>query len=113
MCRISSAIAQSFPQGTALSRPGGGYFLWVELPWRVNAVALRDVAIQSDISVCPGPIFSIEGEFQNFIRLNCALQLDEKVEDAIRVLGGMAHALNAPAKAKSNARQGSKMKQDS
>ena len=113
MCRISSAIAQSFPQGTALSRPGGGYFLWVELPWRVNAVALRDVAIQSDISVCPGPIFSIEGEFQNFIRLNCALQLDEKVEDAIRVLGGMAHALNAPVKAKPNSRQGSQVTQNS
>jgi DNA-binding transcriptional MocR family regulator len=105
MCRISTAIAQSFPQGTALSRPSGGYFLWVELPWRVNAVALRDVAIESDISVCPGPIFSIAGEFQNFIRLNCALQLDEKVQDAIRALGGMAHALNTPKKARREVRQ--------
>ena len=101
MCRISSAIAQSFPQGTALSRPDGGYFLWVELPWRVNAVSLRDLAIQSDISVCPGPIFSISGEFQNFIRLNCALQLDEKIQDAIRTLGEMANALNVPTRAKS------------
>lgn len=113
MCRISGAIAQSFPQGTALSRPSGGYFLWVELPWRVNAVALRDVAIQSNISVCPGPIFSIVGEFQNFIRVNCALQLDEKVEDAMRALGRMANALNAPTKAKPSSSLASQMKQDS
>ena len=105
MCRISSGIAQSFPQGTALSRPGGGYFLWVELPWRVSAVALRDVAIQSDISVCPGPIFSITGEFQNFIRLNCALQLDEKVDDAIESLGKMAYVLNVPVRAKHGTRE--------
>lgn len=111
MGRISGGIAQSFPQGTALSRPGGGYFLWVELPWRVNAVALRDLAIQSDIIVCPGPIFSIAGEFQNFIRLNCALQLDEKVQDAIRELGKMAHDLNAPTKGKINTQPVPNMKQ--
>jgi DNA-binding transcriptional MocR family regulator len=96
ICRVSNAIAKSFPQGTGLSRPSGGYFLWVELPWRIDSMKLRDAAIEHNISVCPGPIFSVEGEFRHFIRLNCALRLDEKVVRAIETLGGIAHDLNSP-----------------
>lgn len=96
MGRVSNAIARSFPQGTGLSRPTGGYFLWVELPWRIDALALRDAAIPHRISLCPGPIFSTEGEFRNFLRLNCALALDEAVLRAIQTIGGLAHKLNAP-----------------
>jgi len=101
MCRISNAIAKSFPQGTAMSRPAGGYFLWIELPWRVDAVALRDAAIQRNISICPGPIFSVASEFGHFIRVNCALRLDDRVLDAIMALGRMAHHLNTPARSRS------------
>lgn len=102
MCRVSNAIAKSFPQGTALSRPSGGYFLWAELPWRVDSTKLRDVASERNISICPGPIFSVEGEFRNFIRLNCALALDEKVLRAIETLGALAHDLNTPTKSGKN-----------
>ena len=59
ICRVSNAIAKSFPQGTALSRPAGGYFLWVELPWRIDSMKLRAAAIEHNISICPGPIFSV------------------------------------------------------
>lgn len=61
---------------------------------------LRDAAIEKNISICPGPIFSVEGEFRNFIRLNCALGLDEKVISAIETLGGLAQELNTPAKSR-------------
>jgi DNA-binding transcriptional MocR family regulator len=95
MCRISNAIAKSFPTGTALSRPSGGYFLWAELPLGIDSLTLRDAAIERNISICPGPIFSVEGEFRNFIRINCALALDEKVLRAIETVGQIAHTLNA------------------
>lgn len=98
ICRVSNAIAKSFPQGTALSRPSGGYFLWVELPWRIDSMKLRDAAVRHNINICPGPIFSVEGEFRNFLRLNCALRLDEKVTQAIEIIGGLAHDLNKPTK---------------
>lgn len=94
MARISGAIASHFPQGTAISRPGGGYFLWVELPWRVNAFALRDAASRHGISICPGPLFSPHGEFEHFIRINCALQWTRRVEKAIQTLGRLARDLN-------------------
>lgn len=96
MCRVSNAIGKSFPQGTALSRPSGGYFLWVELPMRIDSLKLRDAAMEKNISICPGPIFSVRGEFRHFIRLNCALALDEKVLLAIETVGSIAHLLNTP-----------------
>ena len=96
MCRVSNAIGKSFPQGTALSRPSGGYFLWVELPMRIDSLKLRDAAMEKNISICPGPIFSVGGEFRHFIRLNCALALDEKVLLAIETVGSIAHLLNTP-----------------
>lgn len=100
MCRVSNAIAKSFPQGTALSRPCGGYFLWAELPEGIDSLKLRDAAMEKNISICPGPIFSVEGEFRHFIRLNCALALDEKVLRAIEMLGGIAYQLNTPSQSK-------------
>lgn len=96
--RISRAIAASFPQGTALSRPTGGYFLWVELPRNVDALALRDAALARGIGICPGPIFSLDGGFENFVRINCALPLDGSEEASIAILGSLARDLNVPAK---------------
>lgn len=96
MCKISNAIGKSFPQGTALSRPRGGYFLWAELPTRIDSLKLRDAAMEKNISICPGPIFSVGGEFHHFIRLNCALALNENVLLAIETVGGIAHLLNTP-----------------
>lgn len=96
LARVSHLVARTFPQGTALSRPGGGYFLWVELPWRVDAFALRDAASRHGINVAPGPLFSPDGEFRHFIRLSCALPWTPEVETAVQILGRLAHDLNAP-----------------
>ena len=71
-----------------------------ELPWRVDLIKLRDAAIKYHISICPGSIFSVDGEFQHFIRLNCALGLDKKVLSAIETLGRLTHDLNTPAKSR-------------
>ena len=33
----STGVAKYFPAGTRMTRPGGGYMLWIELPGRVDA----------------------------------------------------------------------------
>jgi DNA-binding transcriptional MocR family regulator len=95
LSRIASTVAATFPQGTAMSRPQGGYFLWVELPEGVEALALRDEAIKHSVSICPGPIFSAEGRFANFIRLNGSLAWRPEIERALTVLGSLAKDLQA------------------
>lgn len=93
--RLSNGIASCFPDGTSLSRPKGGYSLWVGLPPGVNSLVLRDAAIKRGISICPGPIFSIDEEFQNCVRLNCAIVWGPRLHDAVRTLGELAHRIMA------------------
>lgn len=94
MNRIRSGIFQAFPEGTAVSRPRGGYFLWVELPGGVHSMRLRDAAKSRKISICPGPIFSTESGCRNFFRINCAVRWGADIERAIWTLGELAKDLS-------------------
>lgn len=85
--RYTQAIATHFPPGTKISRPQGGYALWVELGKKVNAFELYQLAMEHNISIAPGQIFSVDGRFNNFIRISFGLAFDEVVEESFRVLG--------------------------
>jgi DNA-binding transcriptional MocR family regulator len=74
------AIGQSFPAGTKVSRPTGGYFLWVELPEAVDALALHDKAMDAGISIAPGPMFSASRGFRSCIRVNHGHPLTTRVD---------------------------------
>lgn len=86
---MTDLVARHFPAGTSMSRPRGGFMLWVEMPPGTDAIALYHRAIEEGISITPGPLFSLSGKFSNYIRLSAAY-LDEKVERAIETLGQMA-----------------------
>ncbi|MBI4563398.1 MAG: PLP-dependent aminotransferase family protein [Planctomycetes bacterium] len=83
---MAQAVRRSFPKGTRISTPAGGMALWVELPERADSLKLYDQALQSGITIAPGPIFSPRGRFRNFIRLSGGSSL-EKIESAIATLG--------------------------
>jgi DNA-binding transcriptional MocR family regulator len=83
---LFDAVNRNFPDGTKLARPSGGYFVWVELPAGVDAMALHRDALAQGISLAPGPMFSARAEFQHHIRLTCGQPWDEALERAIRVL---------------------------
>ncbi len=87
-----SAIAEQFPAGTRVSRPQGGYFLWVEFPLALDAMQLYRQALDHNISIAPGPMFSAAGDYGHCIRLNYAQPSAELLE-GIRVLGQLAHHL--------------------
>lgn len=98
--RMADAIAQEFPAGTRVTRPQGGFFLWVELPAAVDALALHRDALARGISVAPGPIFSASNQFASALRLNYGHPWDAAHEEAIRVLGELARQACARASAK-------------
>jgi len=64
------AIAKYFPEGTCVSRPAGGYLLWIQLPPKVDGLTLYHVALAEHISILPGTIFSATGRYKNYIRIN-------------------------------------------
>ncbi len=85
--RVSEAVAESFPPGIALSRPRGGFVLWIELPRAVDTLALHEQALRENISIAPGPLFSAKQQFRNCIRLSCGHPWSSRHERAISVLG--------------------------
>ena len=91
------AIARHFPPQTKVVQPAGGYFLWLELPPQVNSVRLFEEALAQSISLAPGPIFSMKGEFQGHIRLNYGHPWSQKIEAALATLGNLAHSGDAAA----------------
>lgn len=90
--QMADAVAGSFPVGTRMTRPSGGFILWVEMPEGCDAIRLYHQALEQGISIVPGPLFSLSGKYQNHIRLSAALW-DDRVELGIRKLGELAHGL--------------------
>ncbi|MGD2148187.1 MAG: PLP-dependent aminotransferase family protein [Anaerolineae bacterium] len=89
---MSQSIRRAFPASTKLTRPSGGYLLWVELPESVDSLELYKRALEAGIAIVPGYLFSASGLYQNFIRLNAA-NYSEEVDWAIGRLGELAEEL--------------------
>jgi DNA-binding transcriptional MocR family regulator len=85
--KYSSAIANYFPENTRVSRPDGGYFLWVELNKDVSTLDLYERAIKHNVSIAPGRMFSLKQQFDNCLRLGFSLQWSDDVEKKIKLLG--------------------------
>jgi DNA-binding transcriptional MocR family regulator len=85
--QVRQAIARYFPEGTRISRPAGGYMLWVELPPNVDALKLYRAALSANISILPGAVFSATGRFGNHIRINCGHKWSETYDRALLTLG--------------------------
>jgi DNA-binding transcriptional MocR family regulator len=84
---MSQAIAKYFPSGSRLTRPWGGYLLWVELPKRVSALTLFRQALAENITILPGPVFSASGHFKNHIRISCGYPWSDELDRALLTLG--------------------------
>lgn len=84
------AITRHLPAGTRATRPQGGYFVWVEFPPEVDALALHRHALAAGISVAPGPIFSAHRGSSHCLRLNYGHPWDDRMEAAMATLGRLA-----------------------
>lgn len=83
---MSQAVMRYFPAETRVTRPSGGLVLWVQLPESVDALELYKLALQEDITLAPGHVFSATRQFPNFIRLNAA-EFNYQIERALERLG--------------------------
>ncbi len=90
--RLIDLVGKHFPKDTRVTRPGGGFVAWLELPGGVDAVALYRRALAEGISVAPGPLFSARERYRHFIRLNFAQGWDGRTVDALTRLGRLAAA---------------------
>ena len=63
VARMADAVAEYFPHECTMSRPQGGFVLWVELPKQVDALALHGEAVAEGIAFTPGQLFSASGRY--------------------------------------------------
>jgi DNA-binding transcriptional MocR family regulator len=89
---MSQAVSRYFPEQTKLTRPAGGFVLWVELPETVDSLRLYKQAQRAGIAITPGYLFSATEQYNNFIRLNAANWSDE-AEAAVGRLGQIIERL--------------------
>ncbi|MBA1272783.1 aminotransferase-like domain-containing protein [Stutzerimonas azotifigens] len=87
------AVQRYFPEGTQMTRPIGGFILWVSLPVKVNTKELHAKALLQGVSIAPGLIFSNTEQFNHCVRLNCAFPRGRDAEQAVRTLGALAGQL--------------------
>lgn len=87
---VRACIANSFPAGTRVSRPQGGFILWIELPDGVDTITLFHAAITEKILCMPGIVCSGLKLFSHCLRLAVCFVLDDEHRNAIKRLGELA-----------------------
>jgi DNA-binding transcriptional MocR family regulator len=86
------AVTRHFPAQTRVSRPEGGYFVWLELPpGGVDALQLLRLCLADGVSLAPGPLFSPQGRCGAYLRLNFGHPWSPAFERAVQTMGGHVH----------------------
>lgn len=82
--QYTHAILKSFPAGTRVSRPAGGFILWVQLPGEVDSRLLQAKALEKNISIASGAVFSLNHQdYAAYIRINCAIPWNSQSQRAL------------------------------
>jgi len=95
--QLLRAIARYFPAGTAVSRPAGGYMLWLQLPAGcIDALELMRRALDEGVSLAPGALFSPNGRHGGDLRLNYGQPWSAEMERGVATIGRLAGGTAAP-----------------
>ena len=86
------SLTRHLPGEVRISRPEGGYFLWLELPEGLDAIEIHRRALEQGFSIAPGPIFSARRAFRHGLRLNYGHPWTPVADKAVRALGRILRA---------------------
>src|SRR6266540_635770 len=69
-----------------ISRPEGGFFIWIRLPTGTKTAKVREAAVKHGIQYTAGPAFFINGGGEEFIRLAYSWETPERNYEGARLL---------------------------
>ena len=90
---LVSALRQHLPPACQVRAPGGGFFVWVDLPDAMSSRALLPRAESAGMSFIPGSIFHVDGGGQSSLRLALTLYPPETLAEAARRLAAVVEAM--------------------
>src|SRR3954453_9157556 len=93
VARLSAALESELPDAK-FSAPAGGYFLWVDLPDRVDVDALSAAAQDRGVVFVKGTDFLLEGG-QNSLRLAYSGVTPDEIDEGVKRLAEAYRSLTA------------------
>lgn len=84
--QLLAALNQYWQFNFKYTVPDGGIALWVELPAHIDSLALYHQAIEHQIVITPGNLFTNSGAYSNYIRLSFAHEIKNERLVALKVL---------------------------
>jgi 2-aminoadipate transaminase len=89
------SLEATFDSDTKWTRPGGGFFLWLDLPEGFSGEAVSVAALERGVSVLPGRLFypNLDGG-ANGLRLSFSSVPPERIREGIRRLKGAVDAVS-------------------
>lgn len=90
---VWQTLCTHLPSSVNIDYSEGGYFLWVELPERLDATVLYELASKENISIAPGRMFSLNHEFDHCFRLNSSFECTAVQERAIKRLAELIQSM--------------------
>jgi DNA-binding transcriptional MocR family regulator len=78
-------VLRTFPAGTRVNQPQGGFVLWIQLPDRYNGLEIQRRAAAARIHILAGEWFSPTKQYRNYIRISCGHPF-EVIQPAVRTL---------------------------
>jgi 2-aminoadipate transaminase len=80
------------PGGCRWTRPGGGFYVWLQLPPGLNSKSMLPRAISSRVAYVPGTGFYADGSGADYLRLSYCFPEPARIREGIRRL---AEAIDA------------------
>ena len=93
---LLAALERHLPDGCRWNTPGGGFFLWLELPAGVDSSTLLPAAEAAGVGYVAGPLFHAGGGGERYLRLAFSMLSPDEMETGAERLGRVLRAA-APA----------------
>ena len=78
-------VLRTFPAGTRVSQPDGGFVLWIQLPDHYRGLEIQRSAAAAGIHILAGEWFSPTKQYRNYIRISCGHPF-EVIQPAVRTI---------------------------
>ncbi len=95
--RTLAGLERYMPEGARWTTPQGGFFIWLELPERVDTVKMLPLAIAAGVNYLPGPACFASRTGRHTIRIAYSHIETGQIEPGLRILGEVIQqALDTP-----------------
>lgn len=85
------SLEQYFPASATWTKPGGGFYVWVNLPPEIDTKLMMPKAIVAKVAYVPGTAFYADGFGSWAMRLSYCHPTPERIREGVKALSGVVN----------------------